>query len=199
MIKNLLLLWLAAFPMMGSPGPATISLAGIGTAFGFRRSAAYLAGIISGTLAVLAMIAAGVTALLLAVPALVTVLMTASAAYIVYLAWRIASAPVGATRVTDEKRPSFAAGFILAIANPKAFAAIGSVYSGHDLHGADLAVNTVAKIAALAFVIVAVNAAWLAFGSAFSHILTDARSGRVASMIFAAMLLVSAASMLTGY
>lgn len=59
------LLWLAAFPLMGSPGPATLSLAGIGTAYGFRPGLPYLAGIVAGTTGVLLMIATGVTALML--------------------------------------------------------------------------------------------------------------------------------------
>ena len=133
MTNNLMLLWLAAFPLMGSPGPATISLAGIGTAFGFRQGIAYLLGIILGTVGVLVMIATGVTALLLAIPALVTILTIAAAAYIVYLAWKIAFAPVGVTKATAEQVPSFATGLILALANPKAFAAIGAVYSSHTI------------------------------------------------------------------
>jgi threonine/homoserine/homoserine lactone efflux protein len=43
--ENALLLLLAAFPLMGSPGPATLSLAATGSAFGLSRSLPYLAGI----------------------------------------------------------------------------------------------------------------------------------------------------------
>ena len=45
MTSDLALLWLAAFPLMGSPGPATLSLAAMGAAYGGRRSLSYLAGI----------------------------------------------------------------------------------------------------------------------------------------------------------
>ena len=149
MVSNLMLLWLAAFPLMGSPGPATISLAGIGTAFGFRQGIAYLLGIIMGTFAVLVMIATGITALLLARPILVTALTIAAAMYILYLAWKIASAPVGIAKVTTERVPSFSTGLILALANPKAFAAIGAVYSGHTVFAGNLIGDSIAKIAAL--------------------------------------------------
>ena len=44
MANDLILLWLAAFPLMGSPGPATMSLAAIGAAFGWRRGLCYLSG-----------------------------------------------------------------------------------------------------------------------------------------------------------
>ena len=56
-LNNLLLLWLAALVLMGSPGPATVSLAGVGVAFGVRRGVPYLGGIMLGTFGVLVMIA----------------------------------------------------------------------------------------------------------------------------------------------
>jgi len=52
--SSLAALVLTSLAIMGSPGPATISLTGSGVAFGVRRSARYLAGIILGTTAVLA-------------------------------------------------------------------------------------------------------------------------------------------------
>ena len=193
MENSLLLLWLAAFPLMGSPGPATISLAGIGTAFGVRRGLPYLGGIILGTFGVLLMIASGVTALILAEPALVTMLTAVAAIYILYLAWKIASAPVGVNTNGAEKTPAFSSGLLLALANPKAFAAIGAVYAGHTLLTDKLVMDGLAKISALTLVIVTVNSAWLFFGSSFSLLLSNPRSGRFANVIFALMLILSVA------
>src|SRR5260221_13505347 len=62
-------LLVTSLAVMGSPGPATISLTAAGSAFGVRRCAPYLAGGITGTAAVLAAVAAGITATLLAGPA----------------------------------------------------------------------------------------------------------------------------------
>lgn len=191
MENSLMLLWLAAFPLMGSPGPATLSLAGIGTAFGVRRGAPYLGGIILGTFGVLMMIATGVTALVLAEPALVTVLTVGAAAYILYLAWKIATAPVGLAARSEERAPAFPSGFLLAIANPKAFAAIGAVYAGHTLLDGDPVMDGLAKTAALTVVIVVVNGAWLGFGSSFSLVLGNPRYGRIANVVFALMLIAS--------
>src|SRR5436190_115413 len=42
---------------MGSPGPATVSLAAAGSAYGVRRSASFFAGILGGTMLVLATVA----------------------------------------------------------------------------------------------------------------------------------------------
>jgi len=192
MHESLIVLWLAALPLMGSPGPATLSLAGVGTAFGFLRGLPYLAGIIAGTTGVLLLIASGVTALILAEPALVGILTVLAGAYIIYLAFRIATAPVGRA-AARQAAPRFVPGFLLAIANPKAFAAIGAVYSGRTLIGESPFADAAAKVAALGLVILVVNPAWLSFGAAFSRVLADPRLGRAANITFAVMLLASLA------
>lgn len=193
MTSNLILLWLAALPLMGSPGPATMSLAAIGAAFGSRRGLSYLAGIILGTCGVLILIATGVTGLILSQPVLARGIPVLAAAYILYLAWRIATAPVTGKDDAAVRPPSFHGGFLLAIANPKAFAAIGAVYSSSSIVQGDLALDAAAKIAALSIVIVGVNAAWLLFGSAFSNVLKGPKTGRIANVIFAIMLVGSVA------
>ena len=82
-VGSLLLISLA---IMGSPGPATISLVAAGSGYGVRRSLPYLVGIITGTLVVLVAVATGITAVLLEIPALGPVLVWVSAAYVLWLA-----------------------------------------------------------------------------------------------------------------
>ena len=76
-------------------------------------------------------------------------------------------------------------------ANPKAFAAIGAVYAGHQLFDDSLALDMAAKVFALVVVIVIVNTVWLAFGSLFSNLLSHPRLGRIANILFALMLVAS--------
>ncbi|TIX34501.1 MAG: LysE family translocator, partial [Mesorhizobium sp.] len=59
--QQVLVLVLAAAVVMGSPGPATISVTAIGAAFGLRGSLRYTSGIILGTTLVLLVVASGVT------------------------------------------------------------------------------------------------------------------------------------------
>ena len=199
MAHKIILLWVAAFPLMGSPGPATISLAGVGTGFGFRNGLQYLIGIVLGTIGVLILVATGITTLVLAIPTFVTVLTTIAVVYILYLAWKIATAPILATDVTTSIAPSLASGFVLAIANPKAFAAIGAVYTSQTLINNNLIADSALKISALTVVIVLVNTAWLLFGSFFSRLLHHRILGRVANLAFAVMLLVSVALALINF
>ena len=72
--RPLVSLILASLVVMGSPGPSTMSATAVGAAFGFRRSLAYLTGLILGTTAVLIAVAAGVVSMLMSVPRLAPVL-----------------------------------------------------------------------------------------------------------------------------
>ncbi|MDU8928214.1 hypothetical protein RXV86_12525 [Alisedimentitalea sp. MJ-SS2] len=64
-------------------------------------------------------------------------------------------------------------------------------YAGQTLFEEGLLTDTVAKTAALVVVIIAVNTAWLGFGSLFSRLLSRLRTGRMANIGFAIMLIVS--------
>lgn len=191
--NDLILLWLAALPLMGSPGPATLSLAGIGAAYGVRPGLGYLLGIVAGTAGVTVLIATGITGLILAAPGAVVIVTAIAAAYILYLAWKIATAPVIDKATAGARAPAFSGGALLALANPKAYAAIGAVYSGHILVAGDLVLDAAAKIVALAVVICVVNVGWLVFGSTLSSFLSDAKTGRIANYVFAVMLVASVA------
>lgn len=191
MFVNLVLLWLAALPLMGSPGPATLSTAAVGASFGARHGLPWLAGICAGTATVLLLIATGVTAVVLAVPALKVAITVLAAIYILYLAWRIAKAPPLSKQTEGAKAPAFPGGYLLAVANPKAFAALGAVFSGNSVFAGDAVLDAVVKVAALAPLIVLVNTTWLVFGTLISSTLHEPRTARVVNLIFAVLLVAS--------
>ena len=90
------------------------------------------AGTVGGVAAGLALVGSGVTGLMLAVPGAAAVMGAAAAVYIAWLAWRIATAPpLGAQAAA--RPPSAVAGFLLALANPKAYAAMAALFSGFVL------------------------------------------------------------------
>src|SRR5437879_4970066 len=139
-------LLLMSLAIMGSPGPATIGLVAAGSVYGVRRSLPYLVGIIVGTAIVLVGVATGITAALLAVPAIGSVLIWISAAYILWLAYRIATAPPLSELAAASNAFSFAGGTLLGVANPKAWVAIAAVFASARL--ADSATtDATAKIA----------------------------------------------------
>jgi threonine/homoserine/homoserine lactone efflux protein len=178
---------LTSLAIMGSPGPATISLTAAGTAHGVRRSLGYLAGIVIGTSLVLVAVATGITAALLAVPALRNALLAVSAAYILWLAYHLATAPPLAAQTQASRAPSLAGGAMLGVANPKAWVAIAAVFaSSHLVEGA--ASDALAKAAVLGVMIVVINAAWLCAGASFAPLLRDARRSRIVNVALAVVL-----------
>jgi threonine/homoserine/homoserine lactone efflux protein len=177
---------------MGSPGPATISLTAAGSAYGLRRSLGYLAGIVLGTALVLVAVATGITAALLAVPAVHPVLVGISAAYILWLAYKVATAPALAGKEAAAASPSFAGGALLGVANPKAWIAIAAVFASARLAGA-AATDAAAKVVLLSGMIVLINSAWLVAGASLAPALRDPRRARVVNVVLATALVGAAA------
>jgi threonine/homoserine/homoserine lactone efflux protein len=184
-------LLVTALAIMGSPGPATISLTAAGSAYGVRRSLGYLSGIIAGTVAVLVAVATGVTAALLAVPVLKSVLVVLSVAYILWLAYHIATAASPSDRPAAAA-PSLGGGILLGVANPKAWVAIAAVFASTRLASTATA-DAAAKVAVLSLVVVLIMAAWLLAGACFAATLRDPFRARVVNLALAAALVAATA------
>jgi threonine/homoserine/homoserine lactone efflux protein len=182
---------LAGLALAGSPGPATLSLAATGAAFGARGGIGYMSGINLGMVVVMAITASGIVGLLLAVPGATPVVIALSAAYFVYLAFRIATAPPLAEAGAQSRRPSFAGGLFLSLINPKGYAAMAALFSSFVLIHERLALDVAAKIAVLAIIIAAVNIAWLYMGAAFTRFFRDPRTNRIINVAFAVLLIAS--------
>ena len=193
MVEGLPAFLLAAIALAGSPGPATLSLTATGAAFGARRGAAYLAGIVIGMVAVMAVVASGLVGLLLAVPGATPVVTVLAAAYFLHLAWRIATAPPLVADTAERRTPTFAGGLLLSLINPKGYAAMAALFSGFVLVQERLALDVAAKMAVLVLIITAVNVAWLLAGAALTRFFRDRRSNRAINVAFAALLVASVA------
>jgi threonine/homoserine/homoserine lactone efflux protein len=181
-------LLLSSLAVMGSPGPATISLTAAGSAYGLRRSARYMAGVTAGTTIVLLAVASGVTVTLLAVPGFRAVLIVASAAYILWLAYRIATAPPLPAQRAAAQAPSFTGGLFLGVANPKAWVAIAAVFTGSRL-ASTAVTDATAKVALLTAMIVLIMISWLTAGATLAPLLRHPVRSRVINAALAAGLI----------
>lgn len=181
----------AAFALTGSPGPNTLSIAAAGAAFGARRSLGYMVGLLAGMIVVMSAVAAGLTSLILAIPNMLQVLALLAAVYFLYLAWKIATAPPIDEEAAVGRAPTFPGGVFLSLVNPKAYAAMGALFSGFTLAVADPATDAFFKIVVLTVVIAAVNLAWLFAGATLTRLFRDPLANRIVNIIFAALLLLS--------
>jgi threonine/homoserine/homoserine lactone efflux protein len=192
-VAGLLGFVLAGFALAGSPGPATLSLAATGAAFGARRGLGYMTGIVIGMVAVMGITATGVEGVLLAVPGAPPLVAAIAALYFAYLAGRIATAPPPEKTTRQGRQPSFAGGVFLSLVNPKGYAAMAALFSGFVLVRERLELDVAAKVAVLAAIITAVDVAWLFAGAALTRCLREPGTNRAINITFAVLLVGSVA------
>ncbi|MGA7510924.1 MAG: LysE family translocator [Erwinia billingiae] len=167
-------LWVAAI----TPGPNNMLLTASGANFGFLRSLWLLIGIMIGMQVMLLMVAFGIGGLILLYPSLHLVLKIGGSAYLLWLAWKIATAKY--EKLDTETAPAapmpFWQGGLLQLINPKAWLmALGAVASfslaGEAYRGSVLAIS-----AGMALVNVVSGVIWLGFGSLIGRILRSRRA-----------------------
>ncbi|WP_421850109.1 LysE family translocator [Marinomonas sp.] len=134
MIDTSFFLALAMFAFVTSvtPGPNNIMLLASGAKFGYRRTLPHMLGIVLGVASLLLSTLLGLGALFTWYPPLYSVLKWGGCAYLLWLAWKIGSAPVG--NLETKKAPSLPMHWWQALlfqyVNPKAWMmAIGCVSS----------------------------------------------------------------------
>lgn len=186
---------LAALALAGSPGPSNISLAAVAAAFGARKAGRYMAGIVTGMVLVMAITASGMVGVLLAVPGAAQIVTVLAAAYFAYLAWRIATAPPLSQESGIRHRPSFAAGILLSLVNPKGYAAMAALFSGFVLLRDQVVADAAVKLVLLSAIVLVVNLAWLHAGAALTRQFHDPRASRIINVTFAVLLVVSLAAL----
>lgn len=187
---------LAAVSLAGSPGPATLSLAAAGAAFGARPVLPYLAGMAAGMLLIMAVAAAGAIGALFAIPGVRAAAVTLAAGYMAYLAWRIATAPPLTETGPPARRPAFAGGLVLSLLNPKGYAAVAALFSGFVLAEGAPVLDAALKVAGMSAVALASFFAWLALGTALTRCLRRPGLSRAINLGFALLLLLAVAAAL---
>ncbi len=167
-------LWVAAI----TPGPNNMLLTAAGANFGFNRSLLLLLGIMMGMQAVMLLVAFGIGGLILVYPSLHWFLKVAGSLYLLWLAWKIATAEYEEL-ATDSKPASptpFWQGGLLQLINPKAWLmALGAVAS-FSLAGAGYRHSVLAISLGMALVNLVSGVIWLGFGSLIGRLLHSRRT-----------------------
>ncbi len=198
MLAAIMSFLLAALALTGSPGPNTLSLAAVGASFGRMRGIEYMVGLNLGMVVVIALVGTGVAGIVLAVPGLAPVVTVLAAVYFLHLAYRIATAPplqkVADKQASETKpAPKWFEGFGLSLVNPKAYAAMAALFSGHVLIETSALADNLWKAGLLVATICLVNVAWLSVGAAMTSALQNPHTSRAVNITFAVLLLLSVA------
>lgn len=186
-----LLTALAAFALATSitPGPNNLMLMASGANFGFRRTLPHMLGVGLGFVFMVVLVGIGLIQLFDAYPESYTILKVLSVAYLVFLAWKIATAaPADGAKLTG--RPfTFIQAALFQWVNPKAWAmalTAVSVYAPSQ---------NLAAITLVAVIFGAINlpsvGSWTLLGQQMQRLLTNPRRLRIFNVTMATLLVAS--------
>lgn len=195
-----LLIAAALFLVVSSitPGPNNTMLMASGVNFGVRRSLPHLLGVQIGFTVMLLCVGLGLHAVLDRFPALYQLMRWGGAAYLLWLAWKLATArPASADPDAPAARPL---GFWGAAAfqwiNPKAWVMIVTAMSAYL--PPDASVPQVLLLALMSLVLGSpCSAVWVGFGQAMRGLLQDPLRLRIFNITMALALVASLYPMLT--
>lgn len=199
MVESVTALVFATTALIGGPGPAVVSLAAVGATSGLRNGLPYLLGILAGLLIALVGAVIGLATILLRWPEASTAIQLVGATYILYIAWKIGSAPVIPPDDGQEiDHPTFRDGLILNLLNAKAYAAFFALFSQFLLPFENSALAYAAS-AAIVFVLgVIVDLLWFVGGGFLQTTFSEPRSARIVRVLFALLIVASVVWMLSG-
>ena len=147
-----------------TPGPGVLSTAGVGSAFGRTAGIRYVTGLFIGNNLVALAVVSGLAAVVLAIPMVRNILFALSALYLLYLAFRIATAGAKIAFIESSREPGIWAGITLQMINPKAYAVNTAIFSGFPFMPDALFLETVLKFTILNAIWIPTHLLWLAAG-----------------------------------
>jgi threonine/homoserine/homoserine lactone efflux protein len=173
-----------------TPGPNNLMLMASGANFGIRRTLPHMMGVGIGFVVMVLGVGLGVMALFELYPLSRRILTVASILYMLFLAWKIATA---APRAADAQPAGTPITFLQAAAfqwvNPKAWA---MALSAVTLYAAD---RSLAGVAAVAMIFGAINlpsvSLWVVLGQQMRRVLTSPARLRAFNLTMAGLLLAS--------
>jgi len=187
---------LAAIGLLGSPGPAIAALLAVGKTHGLGGGLRFYTGLQFGLATAAAISAAGFVSLIVAVPATRIVMMVIATAYLLYLAHKIATAPVGADPSEPEleaPKGGFAlAGAVVGITNPKAYVAFASLMAPVTLVASSALGDGILKWVLVVVVMIVVDILWLLAGVALGKASLPPNIERGLNYVLAAMIVAAA-------
>ncbi|MEE9314696.1 MAG: LysE family translocator [Rhizobiaceae bacterium] len=186
----------------GTPGPNNLMLLASGANYGFRPTIPHMFGISIGFSIMVILVGVGLMGVFEAFPVTYIVLKVVSITYLVYLAWKIATAapPETNAKTSPEKvgKPfTFIQAALFQWVNPKAWAmaltAI-SVYAADRSFSAIILVGLVFGVVNLPII-----SLWVTMGKALRQFLQNPASLRIFNFIMASLLIASVIPVVFGW
>ena len=161
-----------------TPGPNNVMLTASGANYGFMRTLPHLFGILAGCFVLFASIALGLGVVFERYPAVQSVLKVVGSAYLLYLAWKIATAPPPQFRTEGARPLSFWQAAVFQFANPKAWVMGIALMAGFLPESGNPWLNALVLAGVAELVGLPCIALWAGFGTAIGRVLKSATSWR---------------------
>jgi threonine/homoserine/homoserine lactone efflux protein len=190
MMEQLAPLILFAVAMCFSPGPNVVMVVTSGANFGFRRAVPHIFGIAIGFGLMVAGVGLGLNGVLHAAPGLRAAIQSAGALYLLYLAWRVATAGSLKRAAATPKPIGFLEAALFQLVNPKGWATIVGALAAYTAVDASLVGQTLWATAILSVTCLLSVTVWAAFGAAMARFLSPQRA-RAFNLAMAALLVLS--------
>lgn len=187
-------LFMFGISMCATPGPNNIMLAASGVQFGFRRSLPHILGIELGMVVMFVLNIFGLGVLFDLFSALSSVLKIIASLYLVYFAFKTATAKrrVDPNHSEPASKPmTFIQAVLFQFINPKAWMIIASALATFTKPGQDYAASAVAVVGMFAIVCIPCISLWAGFGNILGNYLQHQWAFRSFSIFMGCLCLYS--------
>lgn len=148
-----------------TPGPGVLSIAGLGSGFGFQAGQRFLWGLWLGNMLVGLAVISGLEAVIFSIQYLPEVLLVLSLGYLSYLAFKIAFAGSEIAFIKSERIPGFVDALLLQAVNPKAYAVNATFFTTFNFWPDHFIEETLVKILIVNAIWIPVHFGWLYAGA----------------------------------
>jgi len=182
-----------AIAATGTPGPNNIMLTASGANFGYRRSLPHIFGILIGFPSMVLAVGLGLGQVFTAYPQLHEILKWAGSAYLLFLAWKIATAARPKSAAHEAKPLTFWQAALFQWVNPKAWIMTVAALTAYTTGEGSYVVETFIVAGVFFAVSFPLISAWCLFGALIGRWLTSQRALMVFNGTMSALIVASIA------
>ena len=168
-----------ALVMTGTPGPNNVMLTASGANFGYRRSIPHFLGVGIGLMSMVLLLASGLGIVFDTYPVLQEAMKWLGSAYLLYLAWKIATAEPAAERGENSSKPmSCLQAALFQYLNPKAWMMMITAIGSFSMQGGDYWWSVLCIAAIFLITQLHTSSIWVGFGTLIGRWLSGAAAWR---------------------
>lgn len=173
-----------------TPGPGVLSIAGLGSGYGFRAGQKFLWGLWLGNFLVGLAVISGLETIIYSIPYLPTALLGLSLVYLSYLAFKIAFAGSQIAFIKADRIPGFFDALALQAINPKAYAVNATFFTSFNFWPNHSIQEIIVKIIIVNIIWIPIHFGWLYAGATLRKLNLPAKAQRGINIFMAFSMMI---------